>query len=33
MNRKILLFGFITLLFVACKSKEEKANELIKVEL
>lgn len=33
MNRKILVFGIIALLFVACKSKEEKANELIKVEL
>ena len=33
MNRKILVFGIITLLFVACKSKEEKANELIKAEL
>ena len=33
MNRKILAFGIIALLFVACKSKEEKANELIKAEL
>lgn len=33
MNKKILLFGIIALLFVACKSKEEKANELIKIEL
>ena len=33
MNKKILLFGIIALLFVACKSKEEKANELIKMEL
>ncbi len=33
MNRKILVFGLIALLFVACKSKEEKANELIKAEL
>ena len=33
MNRKILVFGIIALLFVACKSKEEKANELIKAEL
>lgn len=33
MNKRILLFGLIALLFVACKSKEEKANELIKAEL
>lgn len=33
MNQRILLFGIIALLFVACKSKEEKANELIKEEL
>ena len=33
MNRKILAFGIIALLIVACKSKEEKANELIKAEL
>jgi hypothetical protein len=33
MNRKFLVFGIIALLFVACRSKEEKANELIKVEL
>ncbi len=33
MNKKILLFGIIALLFVACKSREEKANELIKAEL
>ena len=33
MNGRILFFGIITLIFVCCKSKEEKANELIKAEL
>jgi len=33
MNRNFLLFGIIALLFVACKSKEEKANILIKEQM